>query len=391
MKEADRGQFPGLAGRVYLDNAGAGMPPRRVTDAMKEMIEEWSRNGEDPVGWLEDVLRLRDEFGRLIGAGRDEVGVVPNVSTGLVALASSIDFRKRRKVVTSGLNFPTNVLLWQRMMASGLVKEVEVLGPERGKMPFERWEGAIDESTAVVAVDLVAWLSGYREDVRAVAELAHRKGAFVIVDCFHGAGVFGIDAGRTGADAMVSGFYKWLCGPHGVACVYVRSDAADSMRPSYTGWMGVRDNVVERMSQGRDMFDLPFRLDSAEPAKGAARFEWGTHPSIPVRGAVESVRLALEEGVERRFSRIERLTERLRHGLRRAGKELLAPEPGACERSGIVSFEELEHRKLVLELAREGVVVSGRFGHVRVSSHYYNTEDEIDRLLEIVGRNVADA
>jgi selenocysteine lyase/cysteine desulfurase len=382
-----RSQYPGLKGRVYLDSAGAGMPPRRVTDAMKEMVDAWSKEGEDSVGWLEDVIRLRESFGRLIGAGRDEVAVVPNVSTGLVALASSIDFRKRRKVVTSGLNFPTNVILWQRMRASGLVGEVQVLSPDDGKMQMEKWERAIDDETAVVSLDLVGWLSGYREDARAVAELAQRRGALVIVDCFHGAGVFGIDARRMGADALLSGFYKWLCGPHGVACVYVRQDALDSMRPSYTGWMGVKDNVIERMEEGRDVFDLPFRLDSAEPARGAARFEWGTHPSVPVRGAVEAVELALEEGVDRRFRRIECLTRRLREGLMEMGRHVLAPDAGPEQRSGIVSFVEKDHTSLVSRMAREKVVVSGRFGHVRVSPHYYNTEDEVESLLELVARH----
>ena len=210
-----RAQTPALATRTYLDSAATGLPPLAVTEPMKEMIEKSSREGEDYPSWLADVVEFRARNAALFGVRPNEIGVVANASAGLAALAESISFEKRRKVVTSGLNFPSNVVLWHRMKETGLIDEVELVEPEGGIMPFGRWEEAVDDDTAVVAVDYVSWVNGYREDVRAVSELAHRKGAMVVVDAYHGAGVFPIDLKQDGVDAAVWGMSKWLCGPHG--------------------------------------------------------------------------------------------------------------------------------------------------------------------------------
>src|SRR5713226_6192201 len=129
-----RDQIPSLAQMTYLDNAGAGLPPISVTNAMKEFVEDWSQKGEHWEAWLQDVLQLRQLFGRLIGAKSEEVGVVPSVSSALAAFASSLSYSKRNKVVTSSLNFPTNAILWQRMRESGLLKTVEVLPAHAGRI-----------------------------------------------------------------------------------------------------------------------------------------------------------------------------------------------------------------------------------------------------------------
>ncbi len=151
-----RERIPGLSARTYLDSAGAGLPPTSVTRAMSEFVADWSKHGEQWDEYLMDVIECRQFFARLVGAKGNEVGVVPSVSVGLAALASSVDFSKRRKVVTSSLNFPTNVVLWQRMRESGLAKEVRVLGHQNGVVPIDSWERAIDDETAVVAVDYVS-------------------------------------------------------------------------------------------------------------------------------------------------------------------------------------------------------------------------------------------
>ena len=143
---------------------------------MREFVERWSREGERFEEWLDDILKLRERFAELIGARDNEVGVVPSASIGLVELASSLDLSKRKKVVVSDLNFPSNVLLWLRMRESGLLKKVVVLRGRNGIVPLDAWERAIDEETVAVAVDYVSWLSGYRERVREIANLAHRRG-----------------------------------------------------------------------------------------------------------------------------------------------------------------------------------------------------------------------
>ncbi len=376
-----RQRIPALSGRTYLDSAGAGLPPLSVTRAMREFVERWSREGERWEEWLADVLELRKQFAKLIGARENEVGVVPSVSVGLAELASSLDLSKRKKVVVSDLNFPSNVLLWQRMREARLLTEVEVLRGRNGIVPLEAWERAIDEETAAVSVDYVSWLSGYRERVREIADLAHGKGALALVDAFHGVGVFPIDVKRDGVDGLVCGFYKWLCGPHGAACVFLDERRLESMKPAYLGWFGVKDNVIERAQVKRDPFDVPFPVDKAEPSTTAARFEWGTSAAVVIRGAVEAVKFALSTEPGSRFRMITRRKEELTTGLQELGKKMLTPPLEESPGGGIVTFEAKEHKVLVEKLAAKRIVVSGRYNNLRVSPHFYNTAEEIELLL----------
>lgn len=383
QKLADvRAMIPHLPEATYLDSAGAGLPPLSVTDAMRGFVDDWSKHGEQWDLWLEEVVELRRRFGQLVGGTVAEVGVVPSVSVGLAAVASSLDLRKRKKVVTSSLNFPTNVVLWQRMRESGLLKEVSVMESRGGMVPLERWEREIDDETAAVAVDYVSWFSGYRERIREISEIAHRHGALLMVDGFHGIGVFPIDTRRDGIDALFGGFYKWLCGPHGAACVWVRGDVLPGLEPSYTGWHGIRDNVIERLQQNRDVFDVPFPLDRAPPSRTAARFEWGTWAAVVVRGAIEAVKFALDNDPASRFETIRKRKTELTGGLQNLGKQILTPGEDVGPGSGIVTFAERNHKDLVKRLASEKIIVSGRFDHVRVSPHFYNTAEEVQTLIE---------
>jgi selenocysteine lyase/cysteine desulfurase len=376
-----RRKIPALSTCTYLDSAGAGLPPISVTRAMNDFVDEWSREGEHWEESLKETVELRRQFANLIGAKEREVGVVPSASAGLAEVASSLDFSRRKKVVVSDLNFPSNVILWQRMREAGILKEVEVLRSRDGVVPLEAWERAIDDRTAAVSVDYVSWISGYREVVREIARVAHKRGAMVIVDAFHGVGVFPIDVKRDGVDVLVCGFYKWLCGPHGAACVFFDERFLESTSPAYIGWLGVKDNVIERVRAGRDPFDLPFPLDGGEPSRTAARFEWGTSAEVVVRGAIEAVRFALSTSPESRFRVITKRKEELMSGLRELGKKMLTPPLEKSAGGGIVTFEAKRHGLLVGRLAAKKIVVSGRHGHLRVSPHFYNTAEEVDVLL----------
>ncbi len=376
-----REQIPALSETTYLDNAGAGLPPLSVTRAMSEFIEDWSRKGENWEAWLQEVLELRGLFGRLVGGRPEEVGVVPSVSSALAAFAASLKYTDRSKVVTSSLNFPTNVILWQRMREAGLLNTVEVLPSRNGRIKLEDYEKSIDDKTAVVSVDYVSWFSGYRERIKEIADLAHNHGALMVVDGFHALGVFPFDVKKDGIDVYVNGFYKWMCGPHGVACIYADRTVLPNLKPAYIGWHGIKDNVIERIQAGRDPFDVPFPLDRATPSETAARFEWGTWASVTVRGAIEAAKFALDNDVGSRFQAIRKNRNRLLEGLRAQRVEILTPSEDENPGAGIVTFGTKDHKALVKKLAERGIVVSGRFNHVRVSPHFYNTSEEIDKFL----------
>src|SRR2546427_6305641 len=153
------------------------------------------------------------------------------------------------------------------------------------------------------------------------------------------------------------------------------------MTPAYLGWCGVKDNVIERAQSKRDPFDVPFPADTAEPSATAARFEWGTSAAVVVRGAVEAVKFALSTDRGSRFRVITRRKEELITGLRGLGKKMLTPPLEESPGGGIVSFEAKDHNVLVEKLAAKRIIVSGRYNHLRVSPHFYNTAEEIELLL----------
>jgi selenocysteine lyase/cysteine desulfurase len=270
------------------------------------------------------------------------------------------------------------------MRERGILKKVEVLKHRRGVVPIEAYEKAIDDDTALVSVDYVSWLSGSREKIREIAELAHKRGALMVVDAFHALGVFPFNVKSDGIDVLVSGFYKWLCGPHGVACVYIEENLLEELDPAYLGWHGIEGNVIERLQGGRDPFDVPFSLRSAKPSHSAARFEWGTWATVSVKGAIEAMKFAIKNNPGYRFKIIRELKQELTGGLEKIGATFMTPTLESNPGGGIVTFRAKKLGEIVAKLMKRKIIVSGRFGYVRVSPHFYNTEQEIERFLTAI-------
>ena len=380
-----RQMIPIVKSLVYLDNAGTGPPTNFVTREMRRCVREWSTKGEYWEKWFLEIVEARKLFGKLIGVDGDEVACVPNVTVGLVAVACSIDHKPGSNVVIGGNNFPTNVYLWHLQRKKRIVKEVRLLHPKNGIIPLEEYAKAIDDNTSLVSVDYVAWLNGCREKIREIAEIAHKHGALMIVDAFHALGVMPVDARRDGIDVLTSGVYKWLMGPHGAAFVYVKREMLDQMQPSFTGWHGIKGNIIERFLAGTDPFIDPFDLEDAIPAETASRFEWGTWPPVSIVGAKEALSLAVKDDMKDRYGRISSLTTRLIDGLQKSGKRILSPLH-EDRRSGIVSYVDEDQSNTVARLKKRRIIVSGRVKMLRVSPHFYNTKEEIDHLLDVIGK-----
>jgi cysteine desulfurase/selenocysteine lyase len=319
-------------------------------------------------------------FAKLIGARTEEVACVPNVSSGLAAVASGLRMRPGQNVVVSELNFPTNVYIWHAMKQKGLVSEVRVLKAKNGSIPLSDYEKAIDDRTAAVSLDYVSWINGCREDISNINRIAHSHGALMIVDAFHAVGVLPVDAHALGVDALACGTYKWLMGPHGTAFLYVKGDSLEKLEPSIIGWHGISDSVVARALAKEDTFGRPFELGSVKAAKDATVFEWGTWSTISVIGAKSAIEFALRYASADRWPIIERLTERLVEGLRRRSKKVTSPLEKE-RRSGIITFEVDDAGGTARRLQADGVVVAPRVNTLRVSPHFFNTENEIDTLL----------
>src|SRR5437667_6705520 len=269
--EAYRAEFPVLEKKAYLISASLGPVSTRASRYLQEYMDVWATEGApDPV-WMEHIFpqmgRVKDTFAALIGATREELAITVNVSLALASIMSCIDFGKRRKIVLSELDFPTDGHVALAHRARGA--EVVFLGsPDGLSVPVEAYRDAIDDDTALVIVNRVLYRTSALLDAKEICRMAREAGAWTIVDDFHGAGIVPVDVHDLGCDFYTTGVLKWLCGGPGLTFLYARRDLLPSLEPLLTGWFATRD-------------PFSFDLQHLDYHPTARRLEHGT-PAAPV-------------------------------------------------------------------------------------------------------------
>ncbi len=371
QERAWRREFPITQSLVYLNNCSLTPLPRSGRERIERFAREWSELGGRAWydHWIGEYETLRDGIAGVLGAARDEVAIEPNVSAGLVGIASTLDYAKRPKVVVADLDFPTDGHAFLAVADRGAQLEF-VRSPDHVRVPLELFERAVDERTSAVCTGHVYFTTGWIQDVRALAEICHRKGAVLIVDAYQSIGAFPFDVHAAGVDYLVGGTLKWLMGGPGIAFLYARREIAERARPSAVGWWGVMD---------------PFAFDVEHLAygTGARRFEYGTPAVAAIYAALAGLALLAEVGVETVRERHMLLSQRLVDGAIAQGWTVRCPRE-AIERSAIVTLEHPEPQRVVDALRARGLICDSRPGLVRLSPHYFNTAEEMDRALELL-------
>lgn len=364
-----REEFPILGRGTYLNSCSLGALSRRSMRGLEEFQELWNRLGAAAwySEWIARLGDLRAAYGRVIGAGPGEVALSPNVSTALSTVASCLDHSRRPRVVVADVDFPTIAHQWLAKGRLG-VEVVQVRSEGRVRVPLERWEEAIDDRTALVATSHVLYTSGQIQDVAAIAELARRRGALCLVDGYQAAGQLPVDVAALGVDFYVGGSLKWLLGGQGMAFLWVRPELIRQLEPTVTGWFATEGQF--------DFENTRLRL-----CGDAARFEYGT-PSIPsMYTALGGLSIVEELGPARIRERTDHLTRDLVRKARARGFALRAPDrPG--EHASITMVETPDAPATVAGLAERGVIADHRFGLLRLSPYFYNTEAENDAALD---------
>ena len=366
-----RDEFPIAADLVYLNNCSLTPLPRRGKTRIERFLREWTELGGRAWydHWIGEYEALREDLAGVLGADRDEVAIEPNVSAALVGIASTFDYTKRPKVIVSDLDFPTDGHAFLAVTPRGAQVQF-VRSPDRVRMPLEVFERAVDEQTAAVCTGHVYFTTGWIQDVKALAEICHRKGARLVVDAYQSIGAFPFDVHASGVDYLVGGTLKWLMGGPGIAFLYARRDVAEAARPSAVGWWGVADPFA-------------FDVEHLDPGKGARRFEYGTPAVAAIYAARAGIALLREVGIATVRERHQTLSQRLVDGARAQGWTVRCPTD-ARERTAIVTLEHPEPQRAVDLLRTKGVITDSRPGLIRLSPHYFNTADELDRALELL-------
>jgi cysteine desulfurase/selenocysteine lyase len=370
MNARIRSDFPVTAERIYLDTAYDGPCPVPVVQAGEDFLE---RRGKGLAGRVVDWTAIGDEvkalLGRLLNANPQEIALTTNTTEGTNIIANSLDLRPGDSIVWDDLDFPSNAAVWfEQARRRGI--ENRIVRSVGGSVRLADFEPLIDSSTRLVAVSHVSHTNGYVHDLEALAELAHAHGAYLHVDGIQSVGAIKVDVRKAGIDFLTAGTYKWLLGPIGVGFLYVREELIPTLEPVYAGWRQVKAWPE----------DLPVRPPLLHA--DARRFEVAT---MHFQGLYE-VRAALEYihriGMDRIEAQVLRLSSRVWNGLERLGFHLNTP-PNTS--SGIVTCVLSDVERTAQALKDGNIVVTFRAAdQLRVSPHFFNTEDEVDGLLEVL-------
>jgi selenocysteine lyase/cysteine desulfurase len=368
--KALRAEFPLLDRYIYFNACSLGPLPRRGRAALAQYAEDWDSKGT-PVwysDWLPLLDRFRDKVGALLAAPAGSTAIAPSVSVALTTLATGLPLPAgRNKVLIGELDFPTIGHQW----LSRPDFKVEFV-PSRDGMtiPPEDFAERIDDRTALVVTTHLFYTTGYLQDVRAIADAAHAKGAMCLIDGYQTCGCVPLDVKQMGCDAFVGGCLKWLSGGPGNAFLYVRPDLIPQVRPQGTGWFATRD-------------PFSFTLQELVFADDARRLETGTWAMACHYAGLAGLELILEVGVANIQERLRDLTSRILERCDEAGVQTFTPRERE-RRCGIVTLECEHPEEVEAALHREGVIVDSRPGRVRLSPHWCVTGEELERGMDLV-------
>jgi selenocysteine lyase/cysteine desulfurase len=362
-----REQFPITKNKVFLNHAAQSPLPKPVADTVRRYVDDFSNFGDTSIEWNDGGKPL---FAKLIGAKPEEIAFVENTSVGLNIAANVLHYPHDSKIVTTDLEYPSVVYPWLR---KSLGVKVHYVKNVDGKILLEDMEKAVDDKTVAVAVSHVEYVNGFRHDLRALSEIAHEHGAYLIVDAIQSAGAMQIDVKKDDVDFLTTACYKWLLSPPGAGYLYVKGELIEKFEPPFVGWASVKQEVFDTI----DFWDI-WNLRLSETA---SRFEVGSPSFISLTGATEALKILLNIDIENIQKRILKLTDHLIESVKSLGLKLQTPEEPQY-RSGVVNFKIDNPKETAESLNRKGIIVSARAHGLRVSPHFYNTEEEIDKFME---------
>jgi cysteine desulfurase/selenocysteine lyase len=368
-----REQFPITKNKVFLNHAAQSPLPKPVFEAIVRYAREFLNSAKTSIDCPDGG---KSYFARLIGAKSGEIALIENTSVGLNIAANVLDYPPNSKIVTTDLEYPSVVYPWLR---KNLGVKIHYVNNVNGKILLDDMEKAVDDKTVAVAISHVEYANGFRNDLRVLSDIAHEHGAYLIVDAIQSVGTLQLHARRDDVDFLMAACYKWLMSPPGAAYLYVKDELIEKFEPPYVGWASVNQEVFETV----DFYDI----QNLNLSKTASRFEVGSPCTMGFIGATEAMKILLDFGIENVWRRISGLTDHLMRRVEDVGLELQTPKEKHC-RSGIVNFKIDRPQKVVEILANKGIVVSARANGIRVSPHFYNTEEEIDTLTEEIRRTV---
>ena len=357
-----RKQFPVTENSVYLNAAAAGPLSRATMAAATEYYQQMMNDADTHWDeWLEKREEVRRKVAALINAEPDEIALTTNTSSGMNVIVDALE--THGEVISCDLEFPVSTLPWMnRRIPVHLVKAVE------GVVNTDDIRTAMNVRTGIVCLSHVQYSNGLRMDLE---ELGNSKGGHaLVVNASQSAGAFAIDVQRMQIDALCATGHKWMLSGYGSGFVYLSRELLERSRPRAIGWLSVEDPYADRNNE------IHLRQDAA------ARAELGCPHFAGMFALGASVDLIGSIGIKTIEDRVVKLNQFLTSRLSESGWKVLSPIADDSTRSAETLVQVDDPAGVVAKLAERKIIVTKKPQGIRVATHFFNNEDDIERLLE---------
>lgn len=361
--------FPHLkTGQVYFNHAAIGpwctLVLDRISEYMKDRSGERVENYSSFLNWSSGA---KEKLGRLIGSETDRIAWIDNVSNGLNILARGLNWKTGDRVIINDIEFPSNVYPFLNLKQFGV--EIDIVKSGNGIIDPETIINSVTPRTRIISISLVQFLSGYRADIDLLGEFCRSRGIIFCVDAIQATGVVGLDVVKSKVDFLCGGTQKWLMASQGLSYIYVTEELQERITQSSVGWTSVENawNLLD--------YDLKLK-------KTAERFQNGTVNALGVAAFDAVLELFTGLGIKSIESAILNNTKYFIRKLKEIGIEPILKDVSEKNLAGIVTFRHQDSDRIFEELQKRKIFAAAREGMIRFSPHFYNTFDEIDRVVD---------
>ncbi len=366
-----------------MNHAAVSPCPNYVRNAILKHLEDWSNmtpafvsltpfGGEGP--GQGNTSGVKESFATLVHCDPREIALVPNTHLGLSTAVLALAIKKGKNVILGDPVVEHPNYLAQYLEGQGI--EVRFVKRRDQRIQTEDVERLIDDNTALVFLSYVEYSQGAKNDIRAISELAHRHGAFTLVDAFQAIGALDVDLKELDVDLMATGTYKWIMGIKGTGFLYVRNSLIPEMKPVIFGW--ANGPYYDSYTKAENGWLNGLHLS-------ASRLEAGSMSIIGFTAAKAAIDYLLAIGMARVEKGVLEIRDYLVARLSDANFNFNTPLKGDSSRSGIVNVKAKNAAEVVQKLRKKGIWISGGFQYldgVRISPHFYNQPEEVDKLVD---------
>lgn len=350
---------------INFDSASLGYIPNCLVENLNQYLLNRNKNGAQYSIYWEEVEKARKLTAEKIGAEEDEIVFIQSTSMGINLVANAIALREGDEVLITDMEFPSNVYPWLNLKKQGI--KVKYVYNQNGVITAEDVIASITADTKAVSISWVVSSNGLVIDINKVGDYCHRNNIIFIVDGIQGIGVLPVDVRKVKCDFFISGYFKWLMGPDGIAFTYIRKEMLSQLGFPWLGWAGMKDK-------------FNYNNFAIDPIDAAKRYETGNMNYSAIQALVPLLELiqGYEDAI---YERVKELVSYLRKSLEKIDDVHILSRGDTL--SGITLITTKDDEKLARILRNHNFVFTVRNG-IRISLHFYNTYEQIDKFIFLI-------